>query len=107
MGHLYVKWSRCRVSESYHIKRYNICCSFGHISTDCTSKFPICHICAESHEAKMCSSNVNKCANCTRSNNLFKTTYNITHSAKDNKCPCYLNKLNTIKQRTLSALNND
>lgn len=102
-GHLYVNWTRCRVNDSFHIKRCNTCCSFGHLSASCTSKFPICRICAEGHEDKVCSSSVNKCANCIRSNNQFKTSFDINHAANYNKCPCYLNKLNIIKNRTLGT----
>lgn len=105
LGHLYVNWSRCRIAESYHIKRCNTCCNFGHLSTNCNSKFPVCNLCAESHESKLCSSNFKKCANCIQSNRNYKTEHDINHSAKDNTCPCYLNKLNSLKNQTLESLN--
>lgn len=98
--YLYVGWSKCRIKDSYHVKICNTCCGFGHLSNNCKSKFPVCNICAESHEYSLCTSKVKKCANCIRFNKNSKTPIGINHSAKDKNCSSYLYKLDMIKNQT-------
>lgn len=102
-GYLYVEWKKCNVADSYHIKRCYNCSGFGHLNTECTKKFPVCSLCAEGHETRLCTSSSQKCANCIVSNKVYKTNLDINHCAKDKNCPTYLNKLNQIKEKTLAC----
>lgn len=80
---------------------------FGHLSTNCSSKFPVCAICAESHTTSLCTSNNKKCVNCIRFNKNSSTVFDVNHLAKDKDCPTYLYKFNLIKKQSQLLLTSE
>lgn len=103
-GYLQINWTRCRVKDSYHIKFCNNCSSFGHLSSNCSSKFPVCFKCADCHLSTLCTSTVLKCANCIRYNKTSKSPIEYNHTAKDRKCPCYIHKMELLKKKANSLI---
>ena len=65
---IYVDFSRCRVSDRFHITQCYKCQKFGHVKGNCTFQRDVCRYCSKSHDWKNCPHNGNieqyKCGNC-------------------------------------------
>ena len=84
-GYLYVEWTKCKIADSYDVKRCYNCSVFGHLNTTYTKKVPVCSFCAEAHDTRLYTAHIQKCANC--SNKIYKTNLdikNITQSTSTN-----------------------
>ena len=63
------------------------CCGYGHVAKYCQKKV-CCHKCANEHSPKDCQETILVCTNCKQMG------YNeVSHSARDKKCPIYKRKL--------------
>ena len=65
---LYIDFTRCKVSDRFHVTQCYRCQKFGHTWSACTSGPLVCRYCAANHETKTCPykgdiSNY-KCGNC-------------------------------------------
>lgn len=73
---IYVDFSRCRVSDRFHVTQCYKCQKFGHVKSACTSQNEVCRYCSGNHDGKNCPHNGNKamykCANCEQNHS---TTY--------------------------------
>lgn len=71
------------------------CCFFGHVAKYCKGEV-CCHKCGGKHEGRQCSEGtIWDCPNCKR----LKLKDRI-HTARDQKCPAYLQKLEKHRQNT-------
>ena len=65
---IFINFSRCRVSDRFHVTQCYKCQQFGHLTTNCKSTTHICRFCSENHESKKCPHIGNvakyKCGNC-------------------------------------------
>ncbi|GBL79770.1 hypothetical protein AVEN_18285-1 [Araneus ventricosus] len=52
-----------------------------------------CTHCGHEHQTRHCRSSFDTCTNCYEENTQKGTTYNIDHSATDNKCPMHLQEI--------------
>lgn len=87
--------TRVYVQEYYNVAMCYKCCLFGHVAKYCKSALS-CHKCGGTHEANLCPENTPlDCPNCKRLN-----LRNRIHSARDPKCPAFLQKIEKYKQST-------
>lgn len=98
----YVGWERCPVSESIDVLRCYRCSEFGHIASICTKPL-CCPKCTECHEVSECTSEYEKCINCTIVNKDRKLPADqqleVNHCSWSTECPMYLKRLNKSRQR--------
>jgi hypothetical protein len=109
-GHIYAKimnndfprlnfgWNKCKVFNAIHIRRCFKCCSFDHLSINCTSEHIKCIKCAGDHKIKDCKENEFKCTNCENANIKFKLNLDVHHSALNKDCPVFIKKLEKSKK---------
>ena len=54
---VFIDFSRCRVSDRYHVTQCYRCQKFGHTKSNCTLKnesIQVCRYCGENHDGKSC-----------------------------------------------------
>ena len=86
-GKIRIGWSRCVVFNHVNALQCYQCMAFGHYAKDCKSK-KVCSICSsETHSYKDCTSNEEKCVNCTRLSKEKSIVMNVRHSALNKDCP--------------------
>jgi hypothetical protein len=96
-GKISVGWNKCKVVEYVHITRCYNCWGFNHVIAQC-KKDIVCVKCSEKHDGKDCKEVNKKCVNCINyANKLNLSSYDISHSPKDNNCPCFIRALEKKK----------
>ena len=79
------------IVDRFHVRRCNLCQSFGHYAQHCTPDTKIvCGFCTESHKSESCPNKTkdhtfHKCSNCEESG-----LSSVGHSSFWPKCPSYL-----------------
>lgn len=95
-GYLFIGLSRCPVHDHIFLQRCYNCLRYGHKKMNCQNS-KICSNCTGPHEHDQCDSkNHPKCINCMESNQKYKTSFDINHTATDQNCQVnqlILNKL--------------
>ena len=87
--------TRAYVCEYTNLAMCYRCCYFGHVAKYCNGIL-CCFKCGEEHEGNHCPEDSPlDCPNCKR----MKLNDRI-HSARDHKCPVYLQKLEKYRQNT-------
>ena len=96
---LYIDFTRCRVSDRFHLPQCYGCQKFGHTSNNCQMKehnIQVCRYCAENHQSKSCphkgQRDMYKCANC-----------GSNHTSTYIKCPVVQSQLQSLLNRTQGA----
>nr|XP_029723971.1 uncharacterized protein LOC115264439 [Aedes albopictus] len=99
---VFVGWERCLVFESIDVLRCFRCSEFGHIAATCVKPF-CCPKCAECHEVSECTSEYEKCINCTivnKEQNLPPDQQlEVNHCSWSTECPLYLKRLSRSRLR--------
>lgn len=98
-GFLYIGWSKCKLRESFHIKRCFNCSKYGHFAANC-KEAEVCPKCAQEHKFRDCKSDFLKCINCIGHNLRFKTGFLVDHAVNDNNCECYKRLVNDARAMT-------
>ena len=91
---LYIDFSRCKVSNRFHLPQCYNCQKFGHTRDRCpTNNTIVCRFCTSNHDSKTCQHKGNvenyKCANC-----------GSNHSSTYVKCPVIQSQLQAMLNRT-------
>ena len=90
---LFIDFSRCRVSDRFHVTQCYKCQKFGHAKNSCRSQTQTCRYCSENHESKTCPLNGNiakyKCGNC-----------GLNHSTTYAGCSVLQNQVISLASRT-------
>ena len=93
---LYIDFSRCRVSDRFHLPQCYKCQKFGHTRNTCPTKsndVQVCRYCTENHDSKSCpqkgQQDKYKCANCGQN-----------HSSTYFKCSVVQNQVQSLLNRT-------
>lgn len=99
---VHLGWERCVVFESINVLRCFNCSEYGHTATNC-SKPACCPKCAEYHEVNECTSDYEKCVNCTivnKEKNLpADFQVDVCHSSWSSECPVYQKRMKKFRQR--------
>lgn len=95
---LFIDWTRYPVYEDLTVTRCFNCQGFYHKSSGCNKK-KTCSSCAGEHDSHDCESDLKKCRNCLTANSLYKTKYDVKHSADDLSCPSYKYHLEILRSR--------
>lgn len=64
--YIYLDWTRCPITEYFHVVRCSKCCQYGHTRQYCQADAPMCPRCGAEHEGR-CNSET-KCTACSKSN---------------------------------------
>lgn len=92
-----VGWSRCSVFDAIDLKRCYNCNLFGHLGKDCKQP-PVCSFCSRPHKLQECKSTREKCINCVRHNEKYRSNIDTKHAAWDKSCPIYKRKIELKKK---------
>ena len=85
--------SSCPVYDDFFIRRCNRCQCFNHWKEDCPRSSPVvCGKCSGEHDTQSCTSDVIKCANCTKHNYT-----DTNHEASYYKCRAYVEAQEKLK----------
>lgn len=100
-GGINIGWSKYKIVEYVHVTRCYNCWGFNHVIAQC-KKEVICAICSEKHDGKDCKAINKKCINCVNyANNIKLSNYNTSHSARDNRCPCFIRAIENKKVKLI------
>lgn len=89
-GHLYLAFSKCRVTKYEEVTQCYRCLKYGHSASRCSVDKEICANCATpGHKSSECNINLPKCVNCRGS-----------HSALDRSCSSRTRAIVNIIKRT-------
>ncbi|XP_042144069.1 uncharacterized protein LOC121834450 [Ixodes scapularis] len=92
-------WTRCPISEFFHVVRCSKCCQYGHTRRFCQADGTVCGRCGSMHEGRC--TREKKCAACTKSNEKQGTSLAVNHTFYETICPLY--KQQTEKRRMRTA----
>lgn len=81
---------KVHVQEHFNLAMCFNCSGFGHVAKHCKDK-QCCHKCGGEHRSKDCTTESLRCPNCIK----MKYDQDLCHhSARDNKCPVFIRRLN-------------
>ncbi|KAG0443411.1 hypothetical protein HPB47_014951 [Ixodes persulcatus] len=89
---VHLGWTSCPVYENLGVRRCTKCCTYGHTAKVCASQSPACTVCSGDHPGANCKAFEKKCRACVRSNEQFKTRFNVEHSFGSRACGALLEK---------------
>lgn len=95
---VYVNWDSCKVFEHLNVVRCYKCLGFNHYSKECTRK-RACKFCAEDHESSTCSSQIQKCINCSYYVQNLKMHLEVNHHAFSADCKVLQRKYSEEKRK--------
>lgn len=99
MGKIKIGWDRCKVYESFDVRRCYNCLGFGHKKEKCTVTTITCLKCGDQHLAKDCVMTTYDCINCKRANTSLNLQLDTKHNVFDKHCPSFLRKLVVEKKK--------
>lgn len=97
---IFVGHQRCKVYDLINVKPCYKCGRFGHSGAKCHND-TTCSKCADKHETHLCNTDIVRCGNCLFSNNRYKTTFDINHSAHNSDtCPIFKSRIKKYIEMT-------
>lgn len=91
-------WTRCPITEFFHVVRCSKCCQYGHTRRFCQADGAVCGRCSTVHEGR-CNRD-KKCAACCKSNERFGTSLSVNHTFYEISCPLYKQQIERRRMRT-------
>ena len=103
-GRIYIGNTSCKVLDRFDLRQCFWCQRFGHISSQCRAKDPVCMYCSASHSTKDCVNKLNvsnhRCVNCSHSPDPALQKTCDTHHSGSECCPVSLAEKENIRSRT-------
>lgn len=99
---LLLGWKSCHFKENFYIRRCFKCCKYGHTKDSCKSNYTVCPKCSKNHDKVDCNlleTDPLCCVNCTELNVKHKLGIPVDHAVTSPNCHCYVNLLNSFKQK--------
>lgn len=95
---IFIGWERYPVYEDVSISRCFNCQEHYHKTEGCESE-TVCEYCSLNHNVSDCPKTRQKCINCVKANNKYKTEYCTNHTANDPTCPSYQYLINVLRSK--------
>lgn len=93
-----VQWQRCKVVSCLDLQRCFKCSGFNHKSVNCNSPMA-CPRCAEEHNLKDCTNQIQKCINCVNANKRLSMNLDTAHCVWSQNCKIHIRMMDQKRRR--------